>query len=289
MEAVTFFDVDFESILCRADTGERLREPVEEYVHKLSEDVKFHARVTREHRADSLGTSWRNIPWGELYSSSARTPWDSRRAFNPALRNSMDCTTTLGQLETLSTLQPGILHGAGKSINPYRPQTVGGLASITQAQRRRDKPVEAGKSPFCRRGPIDSLQHAIHECPMDEWPEHCGWAKEAVVLIRDRFLASTMTAMLELACPISFGGTPLSREPPKRGRKRTLMSISTTAYREVQRVQKEQSTPDVADLGAHKWFSLQACAIGQKEIAGRKAQAEGACFPAATLLKEACK
>jgi hypothetical protein len=55
VEAVTFFDVDFESILCRADTGERLREPVEDYVHKLSEDVKFHARMTREHRADSLG------------------------------------------------------------------------------------------------------------------------------------------------------------------------------------------------------------------------------------------
>ncbi len=150
-----------------------------------------------------MGTSWRKIPWGELYSSTARAPWDSRRAFHPALRNSMDCTTALGQLETWSRLQPGILHGAGKSINPYRLQTVGGLASITQAQRRKDKPVEAGKCPFCRRGPVDSLQHAIHECPMDEWQEHCGWAKEAVVLIRDRFLASTMTAMLELTCPIS--------------------------------------------------------------------------------------
>ncbi len=131
VESVTFFDVDFESILCRADTGERLREPVEDYVHKLSEDVKFHARMTGEHRTDSLGASWRKIPWGELYSSTARTPWDSRRAFNPAQRNSMDCTTALEQLETLSRLQPGILHGAGKSINPYRLQTVGGLASIT--------------------------------------------------------------------------------------------------------------------------------------------------------------
>ena len=80
-----------------------------------------------------------------------------------------------------------------------------------------------------------------------------------------------------------------SREQPKRGRKRTLVSISTTSYKEVQRVQKERATPDVADLGAHKWFSLQTCAIGQKEVAGRKAQAEGACFPAVTLLKEACK
>jgi hypothetical protein len=99
------------------------------------------------------------------------------------------------------------------------------------------------------------------------------------------------TAFQKKKGPISFGGRPLSREPPKRGRKRTLGSISTTSYKEVQRVQKEQSTPDVADLarGAHKWFSLQTCAIGQKEIAGRKAQAEGACFPAATLLKEACK
>ncbi len=109
--------------------------------------------------------------------------------------------------------------------------------------------------------------------------------------MRDRFLASTMTAMLELSCPlaISLGGRTISREQPKRGRKRTLVSISTTSYKEVQRVQKEQSTPDVADLGAQKWFSLQTCAIGQKEVAGRKAQAEGACFPAMTLLKVACK
>jgi hypothetical protein len=85
------------------------------------------------------------------------------------------------------------------------------------------------------------------------------------------------------------GGRTLSHEQPKRGRKRTLVSISTTSYTEVQRVQKERSTPDVADLGAHKWFSLQICAIGQKEVAGRKAQAEGACFPAVTLLKEACR
>ena len=107
--------------------------------------------------------------------------------------------------------------------------------------------------------------------------------------MRDRFLVSTMTAMLELSCPFSLGGRTISREQPKRGRKRTLESITTTSYREVQRVQKERSTPDVADLGAQKWFSLQTCAIGQKEAAGRKAQAEGACFPAVTLLAEACK
>ncbi len=158
MEEVTFFDVDFESILCRADTGERLREPIEDYLHKLSEDVEFHARKTREHRTDSLGKSWREIPWKEIYNPTSRSPWDSRRAFNPAQRNSMDCTTALGQLETLSRPQPGILHGAGKSINPYRLRTVGGLASITQVTRRKDKPVEAGKCPFCRRAPVDSLQ-----------------------------------------------------------------------------------------------------------------------------------
>ena len=241
VEAVTFFDVDFESILCRADTGVRLREPVEDYVHKLSEDVKFHARMTRDHRTDSLGASWREIPWEEIYRPTSRTPWDSRRAFNPALRNSMDCDVALGQLEALGRLQTGVLHGAGKSINPYRLRTVGGLASITKAPRHKDKPVEAGKCPFCRRAPMDSLQHATHECPMDAWPEHSGWAKEAVALIRDRFLASTMTAMLELSCPVSFGGTILSREQPKRGRKRTLVSISTSSYKDVQRVQKERS------------------------------------------------
>jgi hypothetical protein len=152
--------------------------------------------------------------------------------------------------------------------------------------------VEAGKCPFCRRATVDSLQHAIHECPMDAWPEHSGWAKEAAELMRDRFLASTMTAMLELACPISLGGRTLSREQPKRGRKRTLVSISTTSPKEVQRVQKERSTPDLADLGAHKWLSLQTCAIGQKEVAAPDSRAarlklsEGACFPAVTHLAQ---
>jgi hypothetical protein len=70
---------------------------------------------------------------------------------------------------------------------------------------------------------------------MDAWPEHSGWAKEAAALIRDRFLTSTMTAMLELACPVSLTARTFRREQPKRSRKRTLVSISTTSYKEVQR------------------------------------------------------
>ncbi len=85
--------------------------------------------------------------------------------------------------------------------------------------------------------------------------------------MRERLLASTMTAMLELSCPLSLVARTRTRRnlQLKRSRKRTCtlvtVSISTTLYREVQRVQKERSTPDVADLGARKWFSLQTCAI----------------------------
>ena len=289
VEEVTFFEIDFESILCKTDTGCRLREPVEDYLHKLSRDVKFHGRMTREHRTDSLGVSWVEIPWGEIYLPSTHTSWDSRRAFNPALRNSMDCMVALGQLESLKRLQPGVLHGAGKSINPYRLRTIGGLAPITQAPRRKDRPVVADKCPFCRRAPVDSLQHAMHECPMDAWPEHSGWAREAVSCMRERFLVSTMTALLELACPISSGASSFRAPTAQRSRKRTLTSISTTSYTEVQRVQKERTTPNVADLGAQKWFSLQTCSIAQKEVAVRNAQAGGIFFPAANLLRDACR
>ena len=45
------------------------------------------------------------IPWGEIYRPTIHTSWDSRRAFNPALRNSMDCTTALCQLESMKRLQ----------------------------------------------------------------------------------------------------------------------------------------------------------------------------------------
>ena len=288
-EEVTFFETDFESILCEASTGVRLRKPVEDYLHDLNADVKFHGRMTREHRTDSLGHSWREIPWDEIYRPTTHTPWDSRKAFQPALRNSMDCTMALSQLEGMKRLQPGVLHGAGKSINPYRLRTLGGLASITQAPRRKDKPVAADKCPFCRLAPVDSLQHAMHECLMDAWTAHSGWAKEAVTLMRERFLVSTMTAMLELACPISFTARVFRDPLPKRSRKRTLDSIHTTAYTDIQRVLKERTTPDVADLGAQKWFSLQTCAIAQKEAAGRSAQLDGSCFPATTLMREACR
>ena len=107
--------------------------------------------------------------------------------------------------------------------------------------------------------------------------------------MRERPLVSTMTAILELSCPISFTGRSRRNLQPERGRKRARVSISTTPYSEVQRAQKERATPDVADLGAQKWLSLQTCAIAQKEVASRKAQADGTCFPAVTLLREACK
>jgi len=289
VEDITFFEVDFEYILCKTDTGCRLREPVEDYLCELKGNVKFHNRMTREHRTDSLGVSWAEIPWEAIYLPTVHTPWDSRRAFNPALRNSMDCGFSLGRLEGLKRLQSGVLHGAGKSINPYRLRTIGGLALITQAPRQRERSVVADRCPFCRQAPTDSLIHAMYECPMDAWPEHGGWAKEAVVFVRERYLVSMMTALLELACPINSAARSFRPPPTQRSRKRTLTSIHTTAYTEVQRVQRERTTPNVADLGAQKWFSLQTCAIAQKEVAVRNATVGGTCFPAVTLLHDACR
>jgi hypothetical protein len=60
-------------------------------------------------------------------------------------------------------------------------------------------------------------------------------------------------------------------------------------FETVQRVQKEKSTPEVASLGATKWFSRMACAIQQKQATINCSKSEGQPFPAVTLLQKACQ
>ena len=40
---------------------------------------------------------------------------------------------------------------------------------------------------------------------------NCGWAMEAVSIMRERFLVSMMTAVLELHCPLNFSA-PTKRD-----------------------------------------------------------------------------
>ena len=55
----------------------------------------------------------------------------------------------------------------------------------------------------------------------------------------------------------------------------------------MQRIQREKNTPDVATLGASKWFARMACALQQKKVTIRQASSAGETFPAVTLLQKA--
>jgi hypothetical protein len=209
------------------------------------------------------------------------------------LRNSMDCLPALARLERFTQLRRGILHGAGKALAPCRLRTLGGRMSITELPKRKDRPASADRCPFCQEAPLDSLTHALHECRMDGWQQHCGWAmdSEAVTTMRARYYVSTMTAILELRCPLNFSA-PTKREPaPRRDRKRATGSLSPVPFETVQRVQREKSTPEVASLGAAKWLSRMACAtrIQQKQATINCSKSEGQPFPAVTLLQKACQ
>ena len=184
---VTFFDTDFDFILGNESDGLRLYQPVASYLRDLSMSSEFHAKMTREPRTGHLGKSWREIEWGNLYRPTIHTPWDSSRAFPPALRNSMDYLPALASLERFPQLRRGILHGAGKALAPHRLRTLGGRMSITELPKRKDRPAAADRCPFCQEAPLDSLTHALHDCRMDGWQHHCGWAMEAVTTMRMRY------------------------------------------------------------------------------------------------------
>ncbi len=284
---VTFFEVDYAFVLCLEEDGRRLFQPVDSYIRQLGLSCEFHAKMTRTPSTGNLGKSWREIPWGNLHLPTIHTPWDSKKAFNPALRSSMDHVEALTRLEGYKQLKCGILHGSGKALNAHRLRTLGGRTSITELPKRGQRAAAADHCPFCQESPLDSLTHAIHECRMDGWQEHCGWAASAMCDIRERFLVSTMTAVLELRCPLIFS-TPEKKDPKTpRERKRVTGSLKPVPFIEVQRAQRDKSTPDVAVLGASKWFARMACALQQKKATIRQAGPEGELFPAATLLRKA--
>jgi hypothetical protein len=143
-----------------------------------------------------------------------------------------------GRLERFPQLRRSILHGAGKALAPHRLRTLGGRMSITELPKRKDRPASADRCPFCHEAPLDSLTHALHDCRMDGWQHHCGWAMEAVTIMRMRYYVSTMTAILELHCPLNFSA-PTKRDPtPRRDRKRATGSLSPVPFETVQRAQR---------------------------------------------------
>jgi hypothetical protein len=72
------------------------------------------------------------IPWGEIYRPTIHTSWDSRRAFNPALRNSMDCTT-LCQLESMKRLQLSEARREAESLQQELAKAGAGASKMEQS------------------------------------------------------------------------------------------------------------------------------------------------------------
>ena len=253
--------------------------------------MDYHARMTRTPRTDLLGFSWREVPWTELHLPKQHTPWDGKKALQPAERNSKDCASMRAALLRFPQLKVAVLHGHGKCLNPIRLQVLGGLASITKAAPRNGEPIQADLCPFCLRKPLDSLDHAVNDCPMNKWQDSCAWASTAIGMIRERYWVSTMTALLDFACPFSFDEVP-QRSPtaPSRGRKRALGTIQSIPFDEVQRRQRERSTPDLAELATRKWVDAQRCSIQVKLSTIRNVKTDVArSFPAVRLLKAACE
>jgi hypothetical protein len=181
---VTFFDPDFDFAIFKEDDGRRLFRPFSDHIRDLSSSPDFHAKMTRTPRTDSVGHSWRDIKWGLLYLPRTHTPWNSKRAFRPDLRGSMDYRHALDRLKQIPQLQPAVLHGSDKVLTPHRLRTLGGLARITAEPKRKNKQASVDRCPFCLDSPMDSLTHALHECRMDGWQEHCKWAAEAIAAMR---------------------------------------------------------------------------------------------------------
>jgi hypothetical protein len=129
---VTFFDTDFDFAIFTEEDGRRLFRPFAGHIRDLGSSPDFHAKMTRTPRTDSVGHSWRDIKWRKLYLPRIHTAWNSKRAFRPDLRGSMDYQHALDRLKQMPQLHHAVLHGSDKVLTPHRLRTLGGLARITE-------------------------------------------------------------------------------------------------------------------------------------------------------------
>ena len=165
---ITFFTTDFEFALFNIQ-GTRLFQPLRAYLTELGFSMEYHARMTRTPRADLLGFPWREVPWEELHLPKQHTPWDGKKALQPAERSSKDCDSMREALRRVPQLKVGVIQGHGKCLNPIRLQVLGGLASVTKSAPRKGELPQPDLCPFCVRKPMDSLDHAVSECLMNKW------------------------------------------------------------------------------------------------------------------------
>ena len=117
---VTFFTTDYAFAPCTEADGQRLLTPIDSFLRQLGSSCEFHAKRTRTPSTGNLGSSWREVPWGNLHLPTVHTPWDSKKAFDPALRNSMDHKAALVRLEGYQQLKRSVLF-FGKHVTITSP------------------------------------------------------------------------------------------------------------------------------------------------------------------------
>jgi hypothetical protein len=160
---------------------------------------------------------------------------------------------------------------------------------LTISPAKAGQVASGGACPFCTAAPLDTLAHALHECLSDRWTVHLtdNWGQVVTELARDRYRVATITAILELGCPIDLTRSSRRNAPPAKERADPPM-LRTIEYAEVCQTLKERAAKDISEVGARRWFASEASSLSGKRSALRTAQRSGESdMPAAQLMQVA--
>jgi hypothetical protein len=283
---ITFYETDFQFVVGN-EKGERVLTPLKTYVRQLGHSTAYHARMTATSRVHVTGESWRSIELAGLYLPKSHTAWNSDKTFNPGLRDSMDCVELRERLAVFPQLKKGVVGGREKTLSYNRVQVIGGLTTLTILPGKAGQAASGGACPFCIAAPLDTLEHALHDCLSDRWTAHLtdNWGQVVTELARDRYRVATITAILELGCPIDLTRVSRRNAPPTKERADPRM-LRTVGYVEVCQTLKERAAKDISEVGARRWFASEASSLGGKRAAWRAVQRNGESgMPAAQLMQ----
>jgi len=199
----------------------------------------------------------------------------------------MDCVELRERLAVFPQLKKGVVGGREKTLSYNRVQVIGGLTTLTIVPAKAGQAASGGACPFCIAAPLDTLEHALHDCLSDRWTAHLtdNWGQVVTELARDRYRVAAITAILELGCPIDLTRASRRNAPPTKERADPRM-LRTVGYVEVCQTLKERAAKDISEVGARRWFASEASSLGGKRAALRAAQRNGESgMPAAQLMQ----
>jgi hypothetical protein len=180
----------------------------------------------------------------------------------------MDCVELRERLAVLPQLKKGVVEGREKTLSYSRVQVVGGLTTLTVLPAKAGQVASGGACPFCTAAPLDTLEHALHDCLSDRWAAHLtdNWGQAATELARDRYRVAAITTILELGCPIDLTRASRRNAPLPKERADPPM-LRTVGYAEVCQTLKERAAKDISAVGARRWLASEASSLGGKRTA----------------------